>query len=107
MDPSRTAPVDIELHREAGELHIKWKDDHETVYTAAQLRAICPCAGCSVARAERGASPAQDPPDHSGVACLSLEPCGNYAIRLKFSDGHNTGIYSWDILRDRDPSETA
>ncbi len=34
----------------------------------------------------------------AGVAITGIEPTGNYAIRLIFSDGHETGIYSWDVL---------
>ncbi|MDD2705152.1 MAG: gamma-butyrobetaine hydroxylase-like domain-containing protein, partial [Acidocella sp.] len=36
------------------------------------------------------------------VSIIAAEPIGNYALRLRFSDGHNTGVYSWDYLRQLD-----
>lgn len=39
-------------------------------------------------------------PGKSDVSILSIDPVGNYAVRLTFSDGHNTGLYTWDLLHD-------
>ena len=100
-DPS-TTPVNITLFREAGELQIDWADGYKTVYTIQRLRSICPCAGCNIARIN-AQMPAPAGPDHAGVTCSEVELCGNYAIKLPFSDGHRTGIYSWAFLRDNDP----
>ena len=40
------------------------------------------------------------PKDKQNVRITGIEPVGNYAVRLVFDDGHNTGIFSWDILFD-------
>ena len=40
------------------------------------------------------------PKDKENVKIIGIEPVGNYAVRLAFDDGHNTGIFSWDILFD-------
>lgn len=51
----------------------------------------------------RAASPSADkrrtPPPAGGVAIVGVETVGNYAARIAFSDGHDTGIYTWELLR--------
>jgi len=80
---------------------IDWADGHRTEYSARELRQMCPCAGCVDELSGRrtldvGAVPADIVT--SGVALV-----GNYAITMRFSDGHGTGIYPFRMLRDQDP----
>ncbi len=81
---------------------VEWDDGHTTVYTARELRGLCPCASCvdetSGHRVHNPASVAADL-TQSDVALV-----GNYAITILFSDGHSTGIYSFPMLRENDPS---
>ncbi len=81
---------------------IEWSDDHVTTYTAAQLRSICPCAGCvdeiSGVRTHDPATVAGDL-TQSGTVMV-----GHYAISMRFSDGHATGIYPFVFLREQDPA---
>ena len=81
---------------------IEWDDGRSTVYSAAELRAICPCAKCvDELTGMRILDPVSVPAD---LTQSNLSLVGNYALSLVFSDGHNTGIYPWRMLRDRDPA---
>lgn len=84
-------------------LIIEWNDGHRSVYTWAHLRAHCPCAGC---REERSR-----PPDPFRILKPSeitseplrpteVSPVGYYAYRIAWNDGHDTGLYSFDVLRE-------
>ncbi len=92
------APVPIEIGR-ANEFDIKilWQGGHESIYPARQLRLACPCAGCvdEVTGHVRviASSIAQT------VHPVKIDLIGRYAISIQWSDGHNTGIYSFEMLR--------
>jgi DUF971 family protein len=82
-------------------LEIDWADGHKTVYTAAQLRGVCPCAACvNEVTGKRMHDPASVPAD---LTQGDVRMVGNYALALRFSDGHDTGIYPYRFLRDHDP----
>jgi DUF971 family protein len=83
-------------------VEIEWTDGHTTVFTPAQLRGMCPCARCvDELTGRRLHDPASVPPD---LRQSNLTMVGNYAIAMQFSDGHQTGIYPFRMLRDNDPS---
>ncbi len=91
------APRDI---RQAGPttLAITWTDGRESLYEAFDLRVACPCASCrDEATGERILDPAQVPTD---VRPVRLTSVGNYAIQIVWTDGHETGIYSFTRLRE-------
>jgi DUF971 family protein len=79
-------------------LEIEWSDGKRLRYNAAQLRRCCPCATC---RSER-AAPADAPPaaGRPKVIIEQMTPVGNYAYKIRFSDGHDTGIYPLELLRE-------
>ncbi len=89
-------------------MDIEWTDGHQSHYVFQWLRDACPCATCEEARKEdhrpRGV-PAIQP---ATVFPLYKEPVrpkevtavGRYALNFKWNDGHETGIYSWDYLRE-------
>ncbi|MCC7011284.1 MAG: DUF971 domain-containing protein [Planctomycetes bacterium] len=82
-------------------IEIQWADGHTTLYSAGELRGVCPCAGCvNEVTGVRMHDPRSVPDDlsHSGLRFV-----GNYAITLEFSDGHHTGIFPFRFLRDHDP----
>ena len=93
---------------------IQWSDQVTTTWTAAQLRASCPCATCR--EKKRGESDKKnDPKQMPGLPILSkaeaqplrvasMSPVGSYAYQISFSDGHSSGIYPFALLRDRDRS---
>ncbi len=86
-------PVDIR-QASGDELGITWEDGHESRYTWQFLRASCPCAWCNDLRI-KGTSEyiAAD------VRPSMVSPVGRYALSFDFSDGHSTGIYSFEYLR--------
>ncbi len=90
------APTDIKLKRAEGMLEITWGDAAPRRYAVRQLRCACGCAGCVDERTGVRTLNVEAVPDDIGVTHMEL--VGNYAIKLSFSDGHDTGIYSWDRL---------
>jgi DUF971 family protein len=80
-----------------GKVTIEWADGSTSVFTAADLRKVCPCAGCvSEATGVRTHDPATVPDD---LEQSNLSLIGNYAISMQFSDGHSTGIFTFEALR--------
>ncbi|OGR88738.1 MAG: hypothetical protein A3J74_07330 [Elusimicrobia bacterium RIFCSPHIGHO2_02_FULL_57_9] len=78
-------------------LRIVWEDEHESVYSFRFLRQNCPCAACRDEwSGEMLFDPSEVPED---VRSMRAEMVGNYAISFAFSDGHGTGIYSFENLR--------
>ena len=78
-------------------LRIVWQDGHESAYTFRALRQSCPCAVCRDEFTGRQLlDPATVPED---LKAPRAELVGNYAVTFQFSDGHATGIYSFESLR--------
>jgi len=86
-----TVPQAVEWGPQGLRLH--WVDG-EVLIEAARLRAACRCAGCKAAALQ---GEIQRPP--AGVNLAAAEPVGQYALNLRFSDGHERGIYPWALLR--------
>ena len=80
------------------EISIKWSDDSETRYTAVQLRRSCPCAGC--VDEWTGEKTLQDTNVPEDLTFKHTSIVGRYALNFHFSDGHETGIFSFNYLRD-------
>ena len=79
------------------ELSIIWSDETETKYNAADLRRACPCAGCINEWTGEKMLKAENIADELSFSSISI--VGRYALNFHFSDGHETGIYSFDYLR--------
>jgi DUF971 family protein len=94
-------PEHIAISKSSG-IKIDWKDGHHSEYGLRFLREKCPCANCTGAH---GTPPAQPAPPEAfpmfkpALKMLNVEPVGNYAIRIHWSDGHSAGIYSYDHFR--------
>ncbi|MDZ5457966.1 DUF971 domain-containing protein [Azohydromonas lata] len=74
------------------QLRLRWPD-RDTALDAGTLRAACRCAGCrAVTLASTG------PEARQRVELTGAEPVGHYALQLRFSDGHERGIYPWSML---------
>ena len=98
MMTEQAAPVPKEITRaNQHDVKILWQDGHESLFPARELRLKCPCAGCVDEMTGKlriiATSISQD------VHPMKIEPVGRYAISLRWSDGHTTGIYSYDYLR--------
>jgi DUF971 family protein len=97
-------PEHIAISKSKG-IKIDWKDGHHSDYGNGYLRDKCPCATCTGAhgtppRQPEAAAPSTPFPMFKPVLkMLGVEPVGNYAIRINWSDGHNSGIYTWDHFR--------
>ncbi len=79
------------------ELMIRWGDGRESVYPVRELRLVCSCATCvDEWSGEARLDPATVPED---VHPLRIEAVGRYAIRVVWSDGHDSGIYPFRRLR--------
>ncbi len=89
-------PTKIKLHKEEGSLSLEYADGSHFTLTGEYLRIHSPSAEV------RGHGRGQEILQHGKkeVKVTGLTPSGNYALQLTFSDGHDTGIYSWDYLFD-------
>ncbi len=90
-------PEAIDL-TDQNEFRILWPGGPEVTIPSLRLRDFCPCAGCvEEGTGRKILDPATIPPD---VRPLEILPVGNYAVQIHWSDGHSTGIYTWQTLRD-------
>jgi DUF971 family protein len=93
------SPQDIQII--GTEVAIRWEDGKESFITFATLRAASPSAEVRGERDIFGTTYGGEAPrDYRGVEVTDWERVGNYAIRFGFSDGHNTGLYSYELLRE-------
>jgi len=90
-------PVPYAINRRDDGILIEWdKRGHEAFFPARQLRLACPCAGCVEEISGRPLlDPAAVPAD---IKPLSLALVGSYGLRVHWSDGHSTGIYTFQQL---------
>ncbi len=93
--PETEAPEHVELDRAQG-LTVRWADGTEASFDLRELRRNCPCAECR-GRREQGHVPGP-PPDASLVA-VGAHLVGGWGLSIRWSDGHETGIYAWSLLR--------
>jgi len=100
-------PRHIDLKKEKG-LTIEWADGATSFYPIAHLRRLSPSAEAREMREQQKRNPLTVLPASATRAqgpltALDAELVGNYALRIVFSDGHRTGIYTWEYLREIDP----
>ena len=93
---SNDLPTDVKLHKKSGILELIYGTDSASELSAEFLRVYSPSA--EVRGHGRGQEVLQI--GKRRVKILSLETVGNYAIKLAFDDGHDTGIYSWTYLKE-------
>jgi DUF971 family protein len=105
-------PVRLDLQRDAA-LTIAWSDGRVSVYPIAYLRQRSPSAEAKAWQEEQRRNPLAVMPAAMASAAgrplsaESAELVGKYALRIRFSDGHDTGIYTWPYLREIDPTRAA
>jgi DUF971 family protein len=87
-------PTEVRRLPESQRLRLTWSDGHVAEYDYRYLRGWCPCAGC---QGHSGTIRYQAPA--GPVNADSIAAVGNYAISFTWSDGHSTGIYRFDFLR--------
>lgn len=94
--PAIVWPEEIRLSKAKDTLFVKFDNGYETTLTAELLRVESPSAEVQ----GHGSGQKTTPAGKANVTIAAIEPVGNYAIRISFSDGHDTGLFSWDILHD-------
>jgi DUF971 family protein len=108
LPPDAVTPKKVRVKKTEGTgVEIDWKDGHCSAWSFAWLRNACPCATCHEDREKTGRAPGvarlkeqkllmmYEPP----VTPIEVTPVGKYALKFKWSDGHESGIYSWEYLR--------
>lgn len=97
-------PVHLDLKRDTA-LTVRWSDGVESVYPIAYLRRMSPSADAQQMREALAQNPLTVLSSSSSgpLRAERIEPVGRYAVRLVFSDGHHTGLYTWAYLREIDP----
>jgi len=100
-------PKTIRAHRQTGQFELAWEGEQPRFVRFLRLRARCPCAICvNEFTGERILDPATIPAD---ITPAEMTFTGNYALKIRWSDGHDTGLYTWDLLESlaREPDDTA
>lgn len=101
-------PKHLDLKKDTA-LSVQWQDGRVSVFPIAYLRRMSPSADARALREEMERNPLTVLPASSTgstgpLTATAIELVGNYAVKITFSDGHDTGIYSWDYLRQIDPA---
>src|SRR5881396_23526 len=96
LDQNTPRPTEIKLHQKSRVLEISFADGKTFKLPCEFLRVYSPSAEV------RGHGPGQEvlQPGKRDVTISEVEPVGHYALRPKFSDGHDSGIYSWEYLHE-------
>ena len=104
--PSNT-PTHLDVKKDRG-LTVEWPDGTSSYYSVAYLRRMSPSADMRQLREQMEANPLTILPAAAAgsgdIAIAHAELVGNYAINFTFTDGHSTGIYTWEYLREIDPA---
>lgn len=94
IDKDTPIPTEIKLHQQSRTLELAYESGERFELSCEFLRVFTPSAEA------RGHGPGQETiqTGKRNVTIQSIEPVGAYALQFVFSDGHDTGIYSWDLL---------
>ncbi len=105
-----STPQEITVSRERRQVFVQWQDGHQSLYGFDLLRKECPCALCNDQRRQGPAvgglnllvmiGPILRPGE---VQVTDVKPVGRYALNFVWSDGHDSGIYPYSLLRELCP----
>ncbi|NNF06472.1 MAG: DUF971 domain-containing protein [Candidatus Eisenbacteria bacterium] len=91
-------PTEVKIADDGGAIEIRWADGRSTRSQATTLRRQCPCAGCVDEMTGRRTLDPDSIPNNVGIR--NYEWVGRYAFQFYFSDSHNTGIFTFEKLRE-------
>lgn len=86
--------TDISINNDVGLISFSWHDGQTQQLAISKLRGMCPCAAC------QGHGKAARFIPNTVKSIKKADFVGRYAVAFTFGDGHNTGIYSWNFLRE-------
>jgi DUF971 family protein len=98
-------PRRIHADRAARELHIDWPDGHQTRYDFTTLRWLCSCAFCRGEAGMPGWLDSGPTLSEAQTTLTDLQMVGGYAVAPTWADGHHTGFYTFDRLREACPCD--
>lgn len=113
LPKAAVTPVKVRVKKTDGTgVEIDWADGQRSAWTFPFLRNACPCATCHEEREKDGREPGTAKPKPQTLLTMyeaparpvEVTPVGKYALRFKWTDGHESGIYSWDYLRQLKPA---
>lgn len=91
------SPQNIRVHKEQRELELVWSDNDNSILPFRTVRQNCRCAVCvDEFSGKQLLDPASVPED---LGLLEVSLCGNYALRIRWSDNHDSGLFTWNHLR--------
>jgi DUF971 family protein len=96
-------PVRIHADRAARELQVDWTDGHQTRYDFVTLRWLCPCAFCRGEAGQPGWLDSSPTLTEVQTSLTDLSLVGQYAVAPTWADGHRTGFYTFELLREACP----
>jgi DUF971 family protein len=107
LTSTQTAPKSIKVDAGNGTLGVQWADGHYSAYPYQYLRDRCPCATCA-GKMPAAAEPVAPPSPFPMLGVKKLKPLraelvGRYALQVFWNDGHSSGIYAFDHLRELCP----
>jgi len=108
---AQPTPKRLDLKKDQG-LNIEWQDGTRSTYSLTLLRSMCPCASCKLVREQRDPHDISPQPQERKKPLLPILPgnyagqitvkhaelVGSYALKIEWSDGHDSGIYSFQYL---------
>jgi len=96
-------PLNIKADRQAGLLTIEWADGHGSEFDAVTLRLLCPCAFCQGEAGRPGWLETSPTLTSIQTQLVDMRLVGAYALAPAWADGHDTGYYTFESLRDNCP----
>ena len=106
--PASSTPVSLDLDLKGQVLEIGWADGVRSKFPLVFLRKNCPCATCRTEREKQSKTvlPILSAAPPTKMEATGGHTVGNYAIQIDWSDGHNSGIYDFRLLRSLDATAT-
>ena len=94
------SPTSFLLDEEHRILYLSWDDEHESLHNWETLRWACPCAHCAGEGGIPGVLASKQSLSNEETTLINIEPVGRYGLTPIWEDGHKTGIFTYEKLRE-------